>query len=89
MNRFRVSDTDSTCTFSADRSTHQLNSGLPRSGKKSGKCFFLFQVREKSGNLGLSQGNLQKVRKVREKSRNFKIFSKVMVFGNVSMSLKN
>ena len=36
--------------------------GLPRSGKKSGKWNF-FQVREKSGNLGLSQGKLQKVQK--------------------------
>ena len=34
-------------------------------GKKSGKCFF-FQVREKSGNFDISQGNLKKMGKVRE-----------------------
>ena len=43
------------------------------------------EIFSKSGNLGLSQGNLKEVQ-VREKSGNFKIFSKVMVFGNVSMS---
>ena len=32
-----------------------------------------FQVREKSGNFDLSQGNLEKMGKVREKSGNFKI----------------
>ena len=40
-------------------------SGLPRSGKKVWKMIF-FQVREKSGNCNLSQGNLEKVVKVRE-----------------------
>ena len=38
------------------------STGLPRSGKKSGKRNF-FQVREMSGNLGLSQGKSQKVQK--------------------------
>ena len=61
------------------------NQGCHSQGKSLENEFF-FQVREKSGNLGLSQGKLQKVQKVREKSGNFKIFSKVMVFGNVSMS---
>ena len=40
--------------------------GCHGQGKKSGKCNF-FQVREKSGNFNLSQGNLEKVVKVREK----------------------
>ena len=36
--------------------------------------------------FGFESGKIEKVHKVREKSGNFKIFSKVMVFGNVSMS---
>ena len=39
----------------------------------------LGKVRE----FGFESGNLQKVQKVREKSGNFKIFSKMMVFGNI------
>ena len=38
--------------------------------------------------FGFESGKFEKIAKVREKSENFKIFSKVMVFGNVSMSLK-
>ena len=36
--------------------------------------------------LGFESGKFAKVQKVREKSGNFKFFSKLMVFGNVSMS---
>ena len=36
--------------------------------------------------FGFESGKIEKVQKVREKSGNFKIFSKVIVFGNVSMS---
>ena len=43
--------------------------------KKSGKCNF-FQVREKSGNFNFSQGNLEKVVKVTEKSGKFENFQK-------------
>ena len=39
--------------------------------KKSGKWNF-FQVREKSRNFDMSQGKLEKMQKVREKSGNFK-----------------
>ena len=52
-----------------------LNAGLPRSGKKFWKMK-IFQVREKSGNYIFSQGNLKKMKKVLEKSGNFKIFLK-------------
>ena len=38
-----------------------------------------FQVREKSGNYIFSQGNLNKMKKVMEKSGNFKIFLKKML----------
>ena len=48
--------------------------GLPQSGKKVWK---IFQVREKSWNFNFSQGNLEKVVKVREKSGNLRIFKKV------------
>ena len=50
------------------------SSGLPRSGKNVWKMNF-FQVREKSGNFVDSQGNLERTRKVREKSGNLKIDS--------------
>ena len=50
--------------------------GCHGQGKKSGKCNF-FQVREKSGNFNFSQGNLEMVVKVREKSGNLRIFKKV------------
>ena len=50
--------------------------GCHGQGKKSGKWNF-FQVREKSGNFNFSQGNLEKVVKVREKSGNLRIFKKV------------
>ena len=50
-------------------------SGLPRSGKKSGKRNF-FQVREKSGNLGLHQGNFCKKAESRGKVRAFQNFLK-------------
>ena len=36
--------------------------------------------------FGFESGKIAKSAKVREKSGNFKIFSKMMVFGNVSMS---
>ena len=36
--------------------------------------------------FGYESGKFEKMLKVREKSGNFKIFSKVMVFGTVSMS---
>ena len=36
--------------------------------------------------FGFESGKFAKVQKIREKSGNFKIFPKVMVFGNVSMS---
>ena len=39
--------------------------GCHGQGKKSGKQIF-FQVREKSGNFNFSQGNLEKMIKVRE-----------------------
>ena len=39
-----------------DGSDNILSSGFPWSGKKSGKGNF-FQVSEKSGKFGLSQGN--------------------------------
>ena len=48
------------------------HSGLPRSGKTSGKQFF-FQFREKSGNFVDGKGNLERTQKVREKSGNLKI----------------
>ena len=57
--------------------------GLPLSGKKVWKMKY-FPGQGKVREFGF----LQKVQKVREKSGNFKIFSKVMVFGNVSVSLK-
>ena len=47
------------------------------------KIVFIFLGQAKVREFGLSQG---KVQIVREKSGNFKIFSKVMVFGNVSKS---
>ena len=37
----------------------------------------MFQVREKSGNFIFSQGNLEKMKKVMEKSGNFKDFKKI------------
>ena len=37
----------------------------------------MFQVREKSGIFIFSQGNLEKMKKVREKSGNFKNFKKI------------
>ena len=43
--------------------------------KKSGKRI-VFQVREKSWNFNFSQGKLEKVVKVREKSGNLRIFKK-------------
>ena len=43
--------------------------------KKSGKRNF-FQVREKSGNFNFSQGNLEKMMKVRKKSGNLRRFQK-------------
>ena len=46
--------------------------GLPRSGKKFWK---FFKVREKSGNNIFSQGNLKKMKKVRE----FQNFPKKML----------
>ena len=49
--------------------------GLPRSRKKFWKIK-IFQVREKSGNYIFSQGNLKKMKKVVEKSENFKILLK-------------
>ena len=49
--------------------------GCHGQGKKSGKWIF-FQVREKSGNFFFSQGNLEKMIKVREKSGNLKSFKK-------------
>ena len=36
----------------------------------------MFQVREKSGNFIFSQGNLEKLKKVMEKSGNFKKLKK-------------
>ena len=39
----------------------------------------MFQVREKSGNFIFSQGNLEKMKKVMEKSGNFKNFEKKML----------
>ena len=56
--------------------------GLPRSGKKVWKMIF-FPGQGKVREFGVESGNLQKVQKVREKSGNFKIFSKLMVFGNI------
>ena len=47
-------------------------------GKKSGKLFF-FQVREKSRNFNFSQGNLEKLVKVREKSGNLRMLKKFIV----------
>ena len=37
----------------------------------------MFQVREKSGNFIFSHGNLEKMKKVLEKSVNFKNFKKI------------
>ena len=37
----------------------------------------MFQVRVKSGNFIFSQGNLEKMKKVMEKSGNFKNFKKI------------
>ena len=54
---------------------YQHLSGLPQSGKKSGKLIF-FQVREKSGNFNFSQGNLENIIKVREKSGNLRSLQK-------------
>ena len=45
-----------------------------------------FPGQEKVREFGFESGKFKKVEKVREKSGNFKIFSKVIVFGNVSMS---
>ena len=70
--------------------TNTLNQGWHDQGKKSGKRKF-FQVREKSGNFGLSQGNWKKLTKVREKSGNFKIFWKLrwlwqsLIFRNINL----
>ena len=50
--------------------------GLPRSGKKFWKMF-----REKSGNFFFSQGNLEKMKKVMEKSGNFKNLKKLQLTG--------
>ena len=52
--------------------------GCHGQGKKSGKQNF-FQVREKSGNFNFSQGNLEKVVKVRE-FENFHKSSKLKGF---------
>ena len=49
--------------------------GCQGQGKSSGKGKN-FQVREKSGNYIFSQGNLKKMKKVMQKSGNFKIFLK-------------
>ena len=57
-------------------------SGLPRSGKKSLENDF-FPGQGKVREFGFESGNLQKVQNVKEKSGNFKIFSKMMVFGNI------
>ena len=53
-----------------------FNSGLPRSGKKSLENDF-FQVREKSGNLGLSQGIYKKCRKSGKRQRISKFSQKL------------
>ena len=45
--------------------------------EKSLENKIFFQVMEKSGKFGLSQRNWQKLEKVREKSGNFKILSKL------------
>ena len=37
----------------------------------------MFQVMEKSGNFIFSQGNLEKMKEVREKSGNFNNFKKI------------
>ena len=37
----------------------------------------MFRVKEKSGNFIFSQGNLEKMKKVMEKSWNFKNFKKI------------
>ena len=39
----------------------------------------MFQVREKSGNFIFTQGNLEKMKKVMEKSGNFKNLKKKML----------
>ena len=52
-----------------------LFQGCHGQGKNSGKRK-KFQVREKSWNFIFSQGNLEKMKKVMEKSGNFKIFLK-------------
>ena len=56
--------------------------GCHGQGKKSGKLNF-FQVREKSGNFDMSQGNLEKMQKVREKSENFKFPLKWYGYGSL------
>ena len=65
-----------------EANNHCLIPGLPRSGKKVWKMIF-FPGQGKVREFGFESGNLQKVQKVREKSGNFKIFSKMMVFGNI------
>ena len=56
--------------------------GCHGQGKKSGKRNF-FQVREKSVNFNFSQGNLEKVVKVREKSGFSKKFIVKRVLKNI------
>ena len=60
----------------------EATSGLPRSGKKVWKMKF-FPGQGKVREFGFESGKIGKSAKVREKSGNFKIFSKGMVFGNV------
>ena len=62
-----------------------LNTGCHGQGKKSGKWNF-FQVREKSGNFDMSQGNLEKMQKDREKSGNFKFLLKWYGYGSLLKS---
>ena len=62
-------------SFPAQGNENLLTQGCHGQGKKSGKWNF-FQVREKSGNFNFSQGNLEKMIKVREKSGNLRSFPK-------------
>ena len=52
--------------------------GCHGQGKSSGKSK-MFQVREKSGNFIFSQANLEKMKKVIEKSGKLKNFKKLLV----------
>ena len=68
--------------------THSYSTRVATVREKVWKMKF-FPGKGKVREFWFESGKIAKSAEVREKSGNFKIFSKVMVLGNESMSLKN